>query len=346
MIFEKIKTHRIEKCYAVNQITVAGQRRLVAATEVVSECRLFDLSGNYLETIWREPGGTMSIAEIPGADGVFLASQKFYGPDDSKDSGIVLVIREAPGNWTVKRIAALPHLHRFDILVRNGVRYLIACTIKNNSEYEGDWRTPGKIYAAVFPRDPLELLDAGALEFKVVLDGLFKNHGYYRIAGESHDTVLISAENGICQMSPPGDRQSDWEVKWLRREPTSDAALIDLDGDGIPELVTISPFHGNEIAVHRLQNGMYRQVFRYDGPFAHAIWCGQAGGTPLAVLGHRLGQRDLLAIVYRHGYCVEIIDKNVGPANVIGYQYQDETWIAAANREIDQLAFYRLSKQD
>ena len=53
----------------------------------------------------------------------------------------------ADGGWKVTTVADLPYVHRFDILQRGGVTYLIACCIKSNYEYKDDWRFPGMTYA-------------------------------------------------------------------------------------------------------------------------------------------------------------------------------------------------------
>lgn len=338
----------LEKCYSIAPLFYGGRQHILVAAEKHAPCYLFDLEGNIEDTVWEEPGGVMSMVWVPGSDGVFLAIQKFYSPNDSKEAKLVVVSPDGKGGWKICTLVELPHVHRFDIISRNGVNYLIACALKSGHEYEDDWSKPGKVYAALLP-DDLTKYDADhQLELSVVKDDMLKNHGYYKVKDEGVDTCIISCEAGVYQFIPPANPAGAWEIKHLLQEAASDAVLVDLDQDGEKELAVISPFHGKDIYFYKKINERYERVYTYDAaPFAHAIYGGMVLGKPAVIIGHRNGARNLLLFTYNvesSQYEVESIDEDCGPANVYKYEWDGKEVLISTNREIDEVAMYILEK--
>ena len=338
---------RLAKCYSLALLHYQGKDHFLVAAEKVDRCLLFDLQGNLEDTVWDGPGGVMTMVQVPGTDGQFLATQKFYSPNDSKDAEIVVVTPEAKGKWLVRTLVRLPHVHRFDILERNGFRYLIACTLKSGHEYQDDWSSPGKTYGAVLPDDLSGFDEDHQMKLEVLQDNMLENHGYYRTTEDGYQAAVISADNGIFQFSPPDHAGGPWKITALLDTAASDAVFMDLDGDGEKELAVLAPFHGDRICIYKKCSGEFCKVYEYSEPaeFAHAIFGGMLCGMPAVVIGHRKGKRNLLAFTWNDGngsYEAQILDRDCGSANVMMYRYEGTDILVSANRETDEVAMYRI----
>lgn len=342
---EKKVMARLEKCYSIAPLMYRGEQHILVAAEKKDRCILFDCRGNEEATVWEGPGGVMTMVQVPGTDGQFLATHRFYSPNDAKEAKIIIATPDGRGGWPVRTLVDLPFVHRFDILERGGVRYLIACTLKSGHAYRDDWSSPGKIYAAELPEDLSGFDEGHQLELEVIKDGMLKNHGYSRILADGEDASLVCAGNGVFRCCPPKERGGEWTVEQLLDTPASDAVLADLDGDGKEEMVVISPFHGDEITVYRPGESGYVPVYRYPekAEFLHAIGSFSIGGRPVVVLGHRKGARRLMAFFWdekKGGIAFRTLDDGCGAANVYGYHAGGKDILIAANREIDEIAMY------
>jgi hypothetical protein len=345
-VTKKVLSH-LEKNYALAPIHYQGQDCFLVASELADKCLLFDRDGNLLDTVWEKPGGVMSMVYVPGTDGQFLATLKFYGFNNAGNANLSIITPRGKGDWEIRTLAELPFVHRIDILERGGARYLIACALKSGHEYDDDWRFPGKIFVAQLPED-LSGFDADhPLELTVLMEGLQKNHGYYMVEQNGVPTCIICAENGILQVTPPESPGADWEIETLSTDPSSDAVLVDFDGDGELELGVIAPFHGEKVRFYKKRDGAYRLVYEHpeDLPFCHAFFGGTLCGKPTLIVGHRAGARDLLAFTYdpqQNTYRVETLDRGRGPANVLHFVHHGKDVLIATNRETDEVARYEL----
>ncbi len=107
----------------------------------------------------------------------------------------------------------------------------------------------------------------------------------------------------------------------------------------------LAPFHGEFIKIYKKIDGVFQQVYQYEKPaeFTHAIYGGQLCGKPAVVIGHRKGERNLIAFTYNkeeQSYQSEILDYDCGSANVYHYVKDGKDIIIGANREIDEIAMY------
>lgn len=335
----------LEKAYALAPIFYQGKPHFLVASELKKPCLLFDEEGCQKDVVWEEPGGVMSMVYVPGTDGQFLTTHKFYSFNDAAEAVISVVTPCQPGSWEIRTLVELPYVHRIDIVERGGVSYLIACQLKSGSEYDNDWRFPGNVFAAELPKDLRELKEP--LQLTLLKGNMPRNHGYYAITEAGVPACIISADTGIFRFVPPAVRGGPWEITTLTQDPASDAVLLDMDGDGEAELGVIAPFHGDRIRIYKKQDGHYQPVYEYGEalPFSHGFYGGMVCGQPTLLVGHRAGSRDLLAFTWDResgAYEPQLLDKDVGPANLMLYQREGRDILISANREIDEIAMYIL----
>ena len=347
MKIEKKVIANLTKCYAIAPLFYQGKEHFLVAAEKQDPCLLFDLEGNQVDKIWDGPGGVMSMVQVPGTDGQYLSTYKFYSPNDSKESKIVIITPRGKGDWEVRTLVCLPHVHRFDLLERDGEIYLIACALKSGHDYKEDWTKPGKVYGAKLPKDLSGFDEEHQLELTVLKDNMLKNHGYYRVMKNGIPTALVSSNEGVFRFTPPESGGSTWQIEQLLDTPASDAVLVDMDGDGEEELCVLAPFHGERISIYRKKDGTYQKAYDFpeDAEFLHALYGGELCGRQTFVVGHRKGKRNLMAFTWseeKKEYVYEIIDEDRGPANVFRFVRDGKDVLIAANRETDEVAMYTL----
>ena len=345
MRYQKQVIDQIEKCYALTMIEQDGRPLLAVAGEKDAPCRLYDLDGSQVDQVWDKPGGVMTMVPVPGGNGTFLSTQAFFSPDDSKDARLICAQRHHD-RWKLTRVLDIPHIHRFDVIPKDGINYVIACTLKSGHEYSGDWRCPGRIWTGVLPEEPTQ-----PLKLSLFRDGLTHNHGYTRSIKDGEIRSVISCDEGVFLVTPPAQPKSEWAIVQLLKEPASDAVLIDLDGDGEDELLTISPFHGDTLSIWHLAAGTYQKVYAYPEklPFLHAITAGTVYGRPMVFVGHREGRRSLLGFYYdrpQNRYTFDILDENTGAANCLLFSRDGHPALLVTNREVDEAAIYDVFPED
>lgn len=348
-VTKKVISH-LTKCYSLAPLHYQGKDHFLVAAEKVDRCILFDLDGNEEDTVWSEPGGVMTMVQVPGTDGQFLATHKFYSPNDSKEAKIIIATPKKKGDWEIRTLCDLPFVHRFDILEKNGVRFLIACALKSGHEYKEDWSQPGAVYGAVLPEN-LSGFDADhQLELTLLKSAMLKNHGYCQTTDDGSVCSIVSCDDGVYKFTPPETADGGWDIEKLLSQPSSDAVLIDFDGDGVKEIGMISPFHGDTISIWKKdETGTYKKVYQYEkeAPFAHSIYGGELCGKNRLVIGHRKGSRELLCFTYdpvTKSYDYEVFDHDTGSANVLHFVRDGKDVIVSTNREIDEVAMYEIEE--
>ena len=352
MKVEKKVISNLNKCYAMSQLTYKGENCFLVAAEKQDPCYLFTEDGTLLDTVWEQPGGVMTMTPVPGGNGAFLATHQFFSPNDSASAKIVIAEPKAEGGWNIRTLCDAPFVHRFGLLQRGGVTYLIVCCLKSGHEYKNDWRSYGVTYGAVLPEDLSSYNDANQLKLVPIQMGMLKNHGFSLFKQDGYDSAVVGCEQGAFLFTPPAAIGENWEVKQLLNVPCSDAVLMDFDGDGKLELGSIAPFHGNAVVIYHLdEHGNYVPCWKLPLPEAqtemvHATWACNLLGKPSWIVGWRKGTKDTIAISWGEGdYVVDYIDRNTGCANAMHFVNKDgKDVIVATNREIDEVALYTITE--
>jgi hypothetical protein len=350
MKIEKKIIGNLTKCYSIANLNYKGEHCFLVAAEKQDPCYLFQEDGTKIEQVWDGPGGVMTMVQVPGSDGTFLATRKFYGPNDGAEASIIIASPSENGAWEIRTLCNVPFVHRFGILNRGGVNYLIACCLKSGHEYKNDWRFAGETYGAVLPDDLSQFDDSNQLQMSLLMDDMLKNHGFSICQHGGHDAALVGCEEGSFLFDPPMVPGGDWTITKVLDIPSSDSVLMDFDGDGKMELGVISDFHGNSLSIYHLnEHGHYIPQWNLpipekDTEMLHATWADTILGKPTWVVGWRKGTKDTIAITWDENagdYHVEYLDKNTGCANAMHFVNKNgQNVIIGTNREIDEIAMY------
>lgn len=341
MKIQKIHLDDIVRCYCAGHIDIGNETyALLASENPTSPCRAYPLSDiSKSEKVWDDRGGCMSIIPIPNKEAEFLAINEFYlkiSPSKAK----LVHGKRVDGQWIIEDILNLPFLHRFDIYNVNGNNYLICATIARDKDNKEDWSKPGQVYGALLPDDlsqPIELIE--------LLDGCYRNHGYTKGIYEGKTCGFFGSDQGIYRIIPPYDGK--WSVEKIHEGNVSEIAFSDLDGDGIEEMMTIEPFHGNNVKIYKNVDGTYKEVYQYPNKidFAHALVGTTLCGVNSFVVGIRRVNAELFYVQHVNGkYEVTIIESGVGPANLDVIHAKECDYIVAANHTKNEAALYKLTK--
>lgn len=334
----------MERCYAASTLTIDGELHIVLASEAIGgPCYAYsgkDFSKK--EVIWENAGGTMSLIQIPGTNGEFLAVQKFFPGFQSAEAKIVWGKRDAQNNWVVKDLIALPFVHRFDIFAVEDELYFLGAVLCGSKKDREDWSDPGKVYIGKLPQKPED-----GMQLTPILENLTKNHGYCRAQYQGRPAGYVTADEGIFAIVPPETKGGDWQIHTLLERPVGDVALCDLDGDGTDEMITIEPFHGDSFLVNRKTDAGWQTVYRYPDEiqFAHAVVGCTLCGKPAVVGGIRRKNSELFILQHNgQEYVSTVVETGIGPSNVAVVNLPEHDLLISANHTQNEAAVYYITK--
>lgn len=327
----------LDGIYCVEVFHTKEGLKIVAASETRGGCcKIVDFSTRAEETVWTEPGGCMNVSQLDEGGGI-VGIQRFYMGARCEDAQLVRAVR-GPEGWETRVLKVLPYVHRSGVVHRKDGTYVVASTLCAHRESANDWSHPGKIQA-------VRLSETGeALSFRVIQEGVTKNHGFWQGTLDGEEVVLIGGSEGLFRVRP-GQEDGAWIVDRLLDREISDSAAGDFDGDGEDELVTFEGFHGDLAAVNKRIDGVWTTVYTLPMHFSHAIWAGQLLGRQMFAVGYRKGDGRLYLVDHTGaGYEPILLEEGVAPSNVRGFCHEGRSYVVAAARDQNQAVLYELEE--
>ena len=343
MKIEKIFLDEIYRCYSTMAMELDGELHYFFASEEKGHpCYAYphhDLKNR--KVVWEQGGGTMSMIPLPNTKNQFIAIMDFYLKECPSQSKLVWFTYK-DGAFIQKDLFYLPFLHRFDLYQVQDDIYFIGATIAHDKKDKEDWSLPGKIYTAKLPQDLNQTQD---IKLEVLVDGLFRNHGYTRATEQ--DGGYFGSDEGITRVTIPQKTSGAWQVERIMSGQIGEIAVGDVNHDGKEEIMTIEPFHGKTIKIYEYQNEDYEHVFTYprEIDFAHTLVSAKVNGVQSFVGGIRRVNPDLFIIQYKdYEYQTILVDEGCGPANLNVIDVEGKTIIHSSNHTKNEASLYVVSE--
>lgn len=330
MRIQKLIYGQLDKAYCLNFLRLKEGPAIVAASEKRGgACVRYDFETGAETPVWSDAGGTMTICQTD-MDGSFLAVQNFFMGFQAETARIV---RATPGYRADAVYAELPFVHRFGLIdaVDGSARYLVACTVTTAKDNRDDWSRPGSVLVSEF-RDALQ-----PPKFTEIAK-LHKNHGYWHGRFDGADLLFISGQEGLMALYPPKTAGEPFRMECILPREISDAVAVDIDGDGVDEILAIEGFHGNRVTINKRVNGIWQAIHEIEAEFAHALWAGNLLGRNSFLMSYRRNAAELLLL--RMGQDGQIqrtcIATGIATPNIDVYQNAGKAYIVAADRSDPQ----------
>ena len=169
---------------------------------------------------------------------------------------------EAPngsGQWTSHYIDEIPFLHRIGLADINGDGQLLlfVASIRGAEGEFNEWHDPGALWCYQIPSDPINQ----TWQRRLIDNQLHLNHGlsFGDVDRDGRLDILIGCRDGLIWFEPPSNPFTERWHKWIISDcESSEVFTVDLDGDGINEILSIEPWHGNTIAWYKASGNLRR----------------------------------------------------------------------------------------
>jgi hypothetical protein len=343
MTFEKTVIHHLNVPYAIGTLGSGPESSVVCATEDHGPAVRVPPPYRHAEAFLPGPGGCMALVSDPERRGEMYAIMGCFPGYRFQGAGIYWTRVRQEGESTAVRVLDLPFAHRIGIVRRGSSRYLLAASLAADKKDAPDWTRPGGVYAA--------RLDGNAdtpLRLDPVLTGMHRNHGFLLAELEGAPVLLIGAAEGVIAIDL-ASTHTGWPSRQVLAQETSEVAVFDVDGDGVDELITIEPFHGNTLRAYRRSGKSWSPFWDAELDYGHGVLAGMFDAQRSIFVSNRGGSRDLLLFQFADGSGRPtriVVDDGAGAANmlVIGHGTRaGRDRLFAANQAAGEIAMYMAS---
>lgn len=326
----------VESVYTANSFLSGGRRYVAAGSETTSEVYLYDMQSETSELVGGCPGGVMSFVPVPGHPDLFYSIMALFPGFVGQEAGVFKHRRTAAG-WKTQRCMHLPFAHRCDVITVGGENYLFAVSVSKFKSEPADWSNASEIYVCKLDPNTGEPGEA-----RLVDNTIFRNHGMLKVLKDGVETIMVSGAEGIfsIEMTECGE----WHLHRIFDHEVSEFGFVDFDGDGVDEMVTIEPFHGENFVIYKMIAGQWQQIHHGELSFGHGLSCGMLNGEAIAVVGNR---RDSLALRKVHledasnwKFVEEDIELGVGPTQTQVFEFDGKDYILSADQKKNQVVLY------
>jgi hypothetical protein len=340
MTFEKTVIHHMNMPYAIGTLGSGPERSVVCATEDHGPAVRIAPPFHHAQAFLPGPGGCMALVSDPERGGEMYAVMGCFLGYKFQGGGIYWTRVRQDGESTAVRVLDLPFAHRIGLVRRGSKRYLLAANLAADKKDASDWSRPGGVYAAQ--------LDGNAetpLRLHPVLTGVHRNHGFLLAELEGAPALLIGAAEGLIAMDLV-PAKGEWPSHLVLAQETSEMAVFDVDGDGVVELITIEPFHGNALRAYRRSGKSWSPFWEAELEYGHCVLAGMFDGRRSIIVSNRAGSKSLLLFQfgdYPARPARVVVDNGTGAANMVVLRDGGRDRLFAANQAAGEIVMYMAS---
>ena len=343
-MFRKTKLLDLPAVYTAAAFTCDGRWCIGAGSEKKHPAFLLEFGDGRsarIEKVADGPGGMMSLVPVPGAARRLVSVMGLFPPFIGREAGVFLHTCSPGGAWETRPVIALPFAHRCEVVRRQGENHLFVSTVSRHKEDPADWSQPGELHVARIPESAEE-----PWQTRVLKSGLLRHHGMLKTCFDGEELLAVSSAEGIFGFQPEATAGDGWKETRLFDREVSEFGFMDLDGDGMDELATIEPFHGNALNIYK-RNAVAVWERRYSSPlaFGHGLSVGRIGGRPVVVVGNRHDSGALEMHVVRDlsAGAIEccVVEAQAQPTQTQIFSHQGVDYLLSANQAKNEVARYR-----